>query len=91
MKTLFLKNVVPAAVIALGISGAFATMSMQTTAKASAPKIGYVSNAQGPCNISVQCDDTGTKVCRLNGATGPQAFGMDDDDNCTEVLFQPRN
>lgn len=91
MKTSFFKNVMPAAVIALGITGAFATMSMQHTSNSTAPKIGYVSNAQGPCNIQVSCDDTGSQVCRLNGATGPQAFGKNAQGNCNEVLYRPAN
>ena len=90
MKTFF-KNVMPAAVIALGITGAFATMSMQSTEKNLAPKIGYTLNAQGACNIPVNCDTSGSQTCRLNGATGPQAFGKNAQGNCNEVLFRPTN
>lgn len=91
MKTLFLKNVAPVAVIAFGIAGAFATMSMQSAANNSAPKLGYVMNAQGACNVQTQCDEIGTQVCRLNGAAGPQAFGKNPQGNCSEVLYRPAN
>lgn len=90
MKT-FLKNVMPAAVIALGITGAFATMSMQSTEKKLVPKMGYILNAQGACDIQVNCETSGNQVCRLNGATGPQAFGKNAQGNCNEVLFRPAN
>jgi len=88
MKTL-LKNVMPVAVIAMAITGAFATMSMQSSAKSIAPKIGYVLNAQGACNIPVNCDTQGTQICRLNVTSGPQAFGKNAQGDCNEVLFRP--
>ena len=88
MKTLFLKNMMPFAVIALGISGAFVTTSMQS-AKSLAPKIGFTLNAQGACNVQVNCSDIPAQVCRLSGATGPQAFGKDAQGNCTQVLYRP--
>ena len=91
MKTLFLKNVMPVAVIALGITGAFATMSMQSTTKNLVPKIGYTLNAQGACNIPVNCDTNGSQACRLNDTSGPQAFGKNAQGNCNEVLFRPAN
>ncbi len=87
MKPLVFKNVIPAAVVAFGIAGAFATMSMQSANVT--PKIGYARNAQGPCDIPVDCDTEGSQVCRLNGTSGPQAFGKNAQGNCNEVLFRP--
>ncbi|MBP4137250.1 hypothetical protein J3495_04040 [Flavobacterium sp. P7388] len=81
----------PVVVITLGITGAFATMSMQSTEKSSAPKIGYALNAQGACNIPVNCDTSGSQTCRLNGVSGPQAFGKNAQGNCNEVLYRPAN
>ncbi|PIF34526.1 hypothetical protein CLU81_5181 [Flavobacterium sp. 9] len=91
MKTLFLKKVAPVAVIAFGIAGAFATMSMQNASKGNPPKIGYVMNAQGACNIPTDCSTDGNQLCRLNGASGPQAFGKNPQGNCSEVLYRPAN
>lgn len=79
----------PVAVIALGITGAFATMSMQSSTKSIAPKTGYVLNAQGACNIPVSCNTQGTQICRLNDTSGPQAFGKNAQGDCNEVLFRP--
>lgn len=88
MKTVILKNVTPFAVVALGILGAFATTSMQSTSKAS-PEIGYTLNAQKRCDIPVDCSTVPAAVCRVNGDSGAQAFGKNDQQDCTETLYQP--
>lgn len=88
MKTSVLKNVIPVAVVAFGIAGAFATMSMQSVEKSTAPKIGYVRNAQGACDIPVQCSTNPGPMCSLGGA---QAFGKNAQGNCNEVLYRPAN
>lgn len=91
MKTLFLKNVTPFAVVALAISGAFATTSMQKASKDALPQIGYQLTPAGQCsNITTDCDDEENNfVCRINGATGAQAWGKDVNGNCTEKLYRP--
>ncbi|MCD0472543.1 hypothetical protein LPB88_22605 [Flavobacterium sp. JAS] len=81
----------PVAVIAMGIAGAFATMSMQSSASSITPKMGFTLDAQGACNIPVSCDTQGTQICRLNGDSGPQAFGKTTQGNCNQVLFRPVN
>lgn len=92
MKTLFLKNVMPFAVVAFGIAGAFVTTSMQSSSTNTLPKYGYVRNPQGICNIRVNCDTQQGPVCRLNGDTGPQAFGKPTpESNCTELMYRPAN
>lgn len=91
MKTMFFKNMIPVAVVAMGISGAFFTTSMQSASKVVAPKIGYILNAQGACNIQVDCNTTPrNQICRLNGDSGPQAFGKNLQGNCNEVLYRPQ-
>ncbi|MCI9844568.1 DUF6520 family protein [Flavobacterium pectinovorum] len=88
MKTLFLKNVTPFAVVALGIFGAFATMSMQNAEVGD--EIGYTLNSEGACNnVEIDCSTVPAAVCRANGATGAQAFGKDNQDECTEILYKP--
>lgn len=93
MKTLFLKNVAPLAVVTLAITGAFATMSMQKAATTAIPKLGYSLNAQGNCtNVSQACEtEEDDYVCRIGGdtTTGAQAFGKDNNGNCVEVLYRP--
>ena len=89
MKSLFLKNIAPFAVIAMGISGAFLTTSMQSVSKSAAPN-GYTLNAQGACNIEVNCSNiTPRPVCRQFGDSGPQAFGKDAQGNCNVQLTRP--
>lgn len=89
MKTLFLKNIAPFAVIAMGISGAFLTTSMQTAPKKALPT-GYTLNAQNKCNIAVDCIDVSPNpVCR-QGGTGPQAFGLSGG-SCAVTLYQEEN
>lgn len=89
MKTVFLKNVTPFAVVALGIFGAFATMSMQSSVEAD-DEIGYTLNSEGACNnVEIDCSTVPAAVCRANGATGAQAFGKDDQQECTEILYKP--
>ena len=89
MKTLFLKNMMPIAVIALGISGAFVTTSMQSAGKSLAP-IGYILNSQNECEAVTSCESTTSEyVCRVNFDSGAQAYGKDAQGNCTEVLYRP--
>ncbi|WP_432221820.1 hypothetical protein ACRASX_14995 [Flavobacterium sp. TMP13] len=89
MKTLFLKNIAPFAVIAMGISGAFATTSMQNASSSVAP-IGYTLGAQNKCNIEVSCSTNSTNpVCRQGITSGPQAFGKNAQGNCDVQLYRP--
>ena len=88
MKTLFLKNMMPAAVIAMAVSGAFATTSMQSVSKKEAFKWGYLPNATGGCsNVRIACDDTPKPdLCQVNN-TGAVAY--DPDTNCIQALYRP--
>lgn len=90
MKTTFLKSIVPFAIVAImGISGAFLTTSMQSDSNELLPITGYVNGSEGPCSVPVDCSDIGNQVCRANDTTGPQAFGKDSEENCTEILYRP--
>lgn len=90
MKTQFLKNAVPFGVIALALSGAFATTSMQ---KASAvfPQPGFQLDAMGNCSDTpVSCDTQDNDiVCRVNDLTGPQAWGKNTSGECVIKLYRP--
>lgn len=87
MKTNFFKNMVPVAVIALGISGAFFTTSMQSASNAAAPRLGYVLDENDDCDISVNCNTTPNPICQ--SSSGEQAFGKNAQGNCDVVLYKP--
>lgn len=91
MKTEFLKNVIPFAVLTLGISGAFVTTSMQKAPKNFILEDGYSLNPQGGCSdTKTSCDTQETdQVCRIGGLTGAQAFGKNEDDQCVVKLWRP--
>ena len=87
MKKLFLKNMMPAAVIALALGGAFATTSMQSAPKEEAFKWGYFPNATAGCsNVRIACDDTPTpNLCRVDD-NSPIAYDLDT--NCVQPLYK---
>jgi hypothetical protein len=92
MKHSFLKNVLPIAVAALGISGAFMTTSMQSASKREAPpKMGFLANSQGKCtDISVNCESIPNPFfCRLGVTSGPIAYEKDALNNCVQPLYRP--
>jgi hypothetical protein len=86
MKTNFLKNMIPAAVVALGISGAFFTTSMQSAQNAAAPRLGYTLNENDDCNVPVDCNTIQTQICQ--SSSGEQAFGKNAQGNCDVVLYK---
>lgn len=89
MKTQF-KNLLPIAVVALAVSGAFVTTSMQSTSKLTAPKLGYPRDAMGNCILDQPQNCNTTEVpslCYIGGGTsGTRAYGEDQD--CQEILFR---
>ncbi|WP_123924588.1 DUF6520 family protein [Flavobacterium sp. WLB] len=91
MKTLNLKNMLPAAVIAMAVGGAFMTTSMQSASKLD-PKDGFTRNSQNECStVPVDCDTTPKQqLCRVSGDTGAIAYDKPEDSNiCAEPLFKP--
>jgi len=91
MKTLFLKNVMPAAAAVLAIAGAFATTSMQSASSAYQLKIGYVLEADSTCDIPVACTTIpSSQVCRWSYPLGDVAFEKNPvTGNCVKVLYRP--
>lgn len=90
MKPIILKKVMPFAVFALGILGAFATTSMQSAAKADLV-IGYPDTPQNPCSVPINCSDEGNEACRVSYDDGEQVFGKDQESEttCSEILKRP--
>jgi len=94
MKTLFLKNMMPIAVVALGISGAFVTTSMQSVSKAETqPKFGYVRNPNSiKCSpVSVNCETIPSpNLCQVAVTSGPVAYDRNPSTNdCVNPLYRP--
>lgn len=80
----------PVAVFAIGITGAFVTTSMQRATKAAAPEIGHLLNADGECSdVEVTCSDIPKQVCLQFVTSGPQAFAQDENGNCNKVTYRP--
>lgn len=88
MKTVFFKNLVPVAVFAVGIAGAFATTSMQSASKSFAFEQGWTLNGTA-CNIPVSCSDIPKPVCLQNVTSGAQAFAKDAQGNCNKLTYRP--
>ncbi|KVV16224.1 DUF6520 family protein [Flavobacterium sp. TAB 87] len=84
MKTLILKNLVPFAVIVMGISGAFVTTSMQSNSEINAPRTGYILDENDDCDVQINCSDTPGAICT---SAGEQAFGKNAQGNCNVVLY----
>lgn len=91
MKTVFFKKLMPIAVFAVGITGAFVTTSMQSAAKAATPEIGYLRDADKHCifDMEVTCSDVNGPVCLQNITSGPQAYAEDAQGNCTKLTYRP--
>lgn len=89
MKTIFFKKLMPLAVFALGIGGAFTTMSMQETAKSNEVK-GYAINSQTqqPCSLEINCVDFGTEMCRVSYPSGHIAYDKPGG-ICLDALWRP--
>jgi len=91
MKTLIVKNVMPAAVAVLAIAGAFATTSMQSAEKnkSAALKSGYYFSGsqcnQGPVECS---DNVKDDLCRLNITSGPIIYDKEGANTCVEPLYR---
>jgi hypothetical protein len=91
MKPIILKPLMPIAVFVLGILGAFATTSMQSTAEVDAPVIGYADAPGNACSVEVQCDDEGTQACYVDDDPNKaQAFIKDGETTCVRELHRPQ-
>lgn len=90
MKPIILKRKMPIAVCVLGILGAFATTSMQSTAKEDTLVYGYAPIPGNPCGLQVDCSDEIGTACHVDdNSAKPQAFGMDSETTCAQQLSRP--
>ena len=89
MKTIILKNMMPFAILALGLVGAFATTSMQSAEKVE-HIIGYRDTPQNPCSIPVPCDTEQGEVCRVSYPDGEQVFALNESQTtCSQIVYKP--
>jgi len=85
MKNSFFKAALPVVVAVMGLAGAFTTMSMQDASAGLAPVTGWVTDHNMiPCNLQVQCSDTGGPKCTFNGEIARVKNGT----QCTTDLFR---
>jgi hypothetical protein len=93
MKTNFVKQVVPVAVFALAIAGAFTTHAMNERSKTVAPIQGYIKlNPQGTsCEQSDQCSTVNNgNVCTVGSVSGgTQLFGKNSANQCSLPVYRP--
>ncbi|MFV5703062.1 DUF6520 family protein [Flavobacterium sp. XS2P12] len=91
MKTEIFKMILPMAVIAVAVTGAFSSNAMNKNSKAFAPKQGYThTSPSSACNISNMCSDVigdfctvGAEEVRLFGKTNPEAT------TCNVPVYKP--
>jgi hypothetical protein len=94
MKSKFAKQVLPVAVFALAIAGAFTTHAMNQRSKAAAPIQGYLKlNPQGN-SCEEQDDECSTEnngiVCTVDlSPAGAQLFGKNAAGNCVQTIYRP--
>ncbi len=89
MKKRIVKMILPVAVFALAITGAFASHAENVAKKrAPAPIQGWLQVA-GACNQSIQCSDTGLMLCKTS--SNQQVFGKDEAGDCAVELYRPSN
>ena len=87
-KTIFFRKMMPLAVFALGIAGAFTTMSMQSD-KILAHQDGWAKNQLGqPCALRIDCSDVSGDMCRVSYPSGEIAYRKPAT-VCTTALFRP--
>lgn len=93
MKTNFAKQVLPVAVFALAIAGAFTTHAMNGRSRTAAPIQGYQKlNPQGTsCEQKDMCStiNNGT-VCTVGlNPSGAQLFAKNSANNCVQPVYRP--
>lgn len=93
MKTNFVKQVVPVAVFALAIAGAFTTHAMNERSRTIAPVQGYVKlNPQGTsCEQHDMCSTINTgNICTVGLVpSGAQLFGKNLAGQCSVQIYRP--
>ncbi len=89
MKKRIVKMILPVAVFALAITGAFASHADNGIKNAPSAIVQGWLNAAGTCNQSIQCNDAGNVLCRT--ASNQQVFGKDEAGNCNIELYRASN
>ena len=93
MKTSFMKQVIPVAVFALAIAGAFTTHAMSEHSKTLAPVQGYLRlDPEGDeCEERDECSTVNNGIiCRVGYVpTGAQLYGKNAAQKCTQVVYRP--
>jgi len=77
------------AVFALAITGAFASHAENVAKKAAPASIQGWLQVEGACNQSIQCNETGTVLCKTTA--NQQVFGKDEAGDCSVELYRPSN
>jgi hypothetical protein len=93
MKTNFVKQVVPVAVFALAIAGAFTTHAMNERSRTMAPAQGYIKlNPQGTsCEQRDMCSSVNNGIVCTVGQVpgGTQLFAKNSNGQCVQTTFRP--
>lgn len=93
MKVSFTKQVMPAAVFALGITGAFTTHAMSERSKLLTPVQGYIklSPAGTVCEAYDVCSTVNNGIICTVGyvPSGTQLYGKNSADLCTVIVYRP--
>jgi hypothetical protein len=93
MKTNFVKQVIPVAVFALAIAGAFTTHAMSERSKTAAPAQGYLKlNPQGTsCEQRDLCSTINNGIVCTVGLvpSGAQLFAKNSANQCTVPIYRP--
>lgn len=95
MKTIFSKQVIPVAVFALAIAGAFSTSAMEKNSRALDPIEGFKRlNPAGLCDDeqSYSCStDNSTAICRVSSSSSSQqVYAKNDNGACTVEVYRPQ-
>lgn len=93
MKAIFVKQVLPVAVFALAIAGAFTTHAMNERSKTAAPVQGYTKlNLEATsCEAHDMCSTTNNgTICRVGLVpSGAQLFGKNSANECVIPVYRP--
>jgi hypothetical protein len=93
MKTNFLRQVMPVAVLALGIAGALTTNAMNVRSRTISSVQGYVKlNPQGTsCEAHDECSTINNgDICTVGlDPSGAQLFGKNSANQCAVEIYRP--
>ena len=92
MKTRISGFVLPVAVVALAVFGAFSTKAMESgKSSVAANETGWYHLAPNtPCIASTMCNIQGTDVCTVNNVPGQQLYRRLSETSCEFTLYKPQ-